>query len=426
VVREQGGTSVVVGRDNRASSVDSEKALLEGLTSTGLIVKTIGMVSTPVLYFAIHHLQGDGGIMITGSHNPKNFNGLKMSLGTSSLYGDAITDLYTRIEQQNFTTGQGRAEEAAVREPYLANLLGKVKLKKKWNIAVDCGNGTAGLYVEELFSRAGVTMTGLFLEPDADYPNHHPDPTVEKNMQDVIAAVKEQKADVGFAFDGDADRLGLVDENGRIVWGDEILVLLSRDLLGRLPGSPIIFEVKCSKRLADDIRKHGGKPEMWKAGHSLIKARMKELNAPLAGEMSGHLFFGEDYYGFDDPFLAALRLLAYMDATGKRPGELLGDLPPTFATPEMRVECTDEAKFAIVETLKQKLEGTPGADMNTIDGLRVEFPDGWGLVRASNTQPVLVTRFEAQSPERRDEIRLLVETALKDAMGVDELIFGGH
>lgn len=426
LVRENGGEAVCVGRDNRTSSVELEKALVEGLNSAGVNALIEGLTCTPAHYFAIHHLKAGGGVMITGSHNPKQFNGFKLNLGPNSLYGDGVQDLLTRIQEGRFTTGQGAATSVSVRGAWLDTLLSKVKLKKNWKVIADAGNGTAGLFIEELFGRAGVDITGMFLEPDADYPNHHPDPTVEKNMHPLIARVKETGADVGFAFDGDSDRLGLVNEQGEIVWGDEILVLLSRDLLSRQPGATVIFEVKCSKRLADDIRAHGGVPDMYKAGHSLIKARMRELGAPLAGEMSGHLFLGEDYFGFDDPFLAALRILAFMDRTGKRPGELLADLPISHSTPELRVETTDAAKFQLVDTLREKLAALPGVTLNTIDGLRVEFPDGWGLVRASNTQPVLVTRFEATTPERLAEIRHTVESLLCEVMGVKTLPFGGH
>lgn len=426
VLREGGTETCVLSRDNRESSEVLGAAMIQGLNEAGITVLDNGLSCTPAHYFAVNHLKAGGGIMITGSHNPKAFNGFKINLGPASIYGEAITALYDRIKAKNYSSGTGRVEKVDIREAWLNKLLSGPKLKKKWKVVADSGNGTAGIFLEEIFQRAGAEVEGLFLEPDADYPNHHPDPTVEKNMEDLIRRVRESEADIGFAFDGDSDRLGIVDEKGTIIWGDEILVLLSRDLLSRHPGATIIYEVKCSKRLGDDIQKHGGIPVMWKAGHSLIKAKMRETGALLAGEMSGHLFFSEDYYGFDDPFFAALKILHMMDRTGKKPSELLADLPTSFSTPELRVEVTDETKFDIVAKLTERMGQHPGATMITLDGLRVEFEDGWGLVRASNTQPVLVTRFEALSQDRLDEIRKLVEDNLKAVMGVDELILGGH
>lgn len=401
---DHGATKVSLGRDCRLSSPILFEALRKGLLSTGLKVVGINMVPTPILYFSLHHLDVGGGIQITGSHNPPEFNGFKVCLGHGSVYGEEIQKIRKILESGGFQGGKGAYEEADVTSPYIECLAGSLKsgpVKRK--VVVDAGNGAASHIAPEIYNRMGFDAIPLFCEPDGHFPNHHPDPTIPENLEDLREKVSETGADLGVAFDGDADRIGVVDRKGQIIWGDRLMVLFSRDLLERHPGAKVIGEVKCSQVLFDDIEKHGGKAIMWKAGHSLIKAKMKEENALLAGEMSGHLFFAEEYYGYDDAIYAGARLLEILSRKEGSLDELLGDIPETFSTPEIRIECPEEKKFEVVKRLAEFFKG--GYEVIDVDGARVLFDGGWGLIRASNTQPVLVLRFEANTEKKLEEIR---------------------
>ncbi len=380
--------------------------------STGITVIDLGVCPTPLMYFSLFHWDLDGGIQVTGSHNPADYNGFKVCLGKEALHGEQIQDLRRRLGAGKFRRAVGRVEQRPVVPVYQADLVERVgRLARPIEVVVDAGNGTAGPVAPSIYDRLGARVRGLFTDMDGHFPNHHPDPTVADNMRDVIRAVRESGAEVGIAFDGDADRIGVVDRGGRIVWGDELLVLFARDVLTRNPGATIVSEVKCSQRLYDDIAKHGGRGIMWKAGHSLLKAKIRETGALLGGEMSGHIFFKERYFGYDDAIYAGARLLDILARTGKRVDELLADLPPAVATPEIRVDCADEVKFRIADRARDRLRAA-GCDIVDVDGVRVRFPHGWGLVRASNTQPVLVLRFEADTAERLAEYRRTVEDAV--------------
>ena len=396
---------VAVGRDNRPSGPALRNALVQGLTDSGADVIDIGVVPTPVLYWALHNLPVAGGIQITGSHNPPEYNGFKLSVGTTSLHGDEIQTLYSYIQRGEFPHGAGTVRDETVLERYTDDIAGRIgALSRPLKVVVDCGNGVGSLVGPELLRRLGATITCLFCESDGTFPNHHPDPTVVENLNDIIASVKATGADIGVAFDGDADRLGVIDEHGNIVWGDHVLILYARDVLVRTgKGQSIIFDVKCSQALPDAITRAGGKPVMWKTGHSLIKDKMRELHAPLAGEMSGHMFFTEGFYGHDDALYGAARLLRIVADSGKSVSELLADVPKYVSTPELRVDVPEEIKFKVVDDAIRHFKTK--YDVVDVDGARVLFGDGWGLVRASNTQPVLVMRFEARTPERLRAIR---------------------
>lgn len=411
-----GKKRIALGRDNRPSSDTYHSALIEGLTKTGRDIIDIGVCPTPLLYYSIFHLNSDGGIMITGSHNPPEYNGFKVCVGPAAIYGDQIQELRRIAEEGCFFEpwAQGKVETYPIIGAYLNEISGKIKLKRPVHIAVDCGNGTASLVAPELFRRLGCNIVELYCWSDGTYPNHHPDPTVAENLEDLIAKVREVQAEVGIAFDGDADRIGVVDDAGKIIWGDQLLVIFARDMLRRRPGAMIISEVKASKVLFDDIARHGGRPLMWRTGHSLIKAKMKEEGAVLAGEMSGHIFFADDYYGYDDAIYAACRLLEIISQSEQPLSALLRDLPPTVITPEIRVECPDEIKFQVVDRLRDFFKEQ--RQVVDVDGARILFEDGWGLVRASNTQPALVLRFEAPNEQRVSEIREAVESVLRKIM----------
>jgi phosphomannomutase/phosphoglucomutase len=416
LTRREGGRRVALGQDVRPSSVRLAAAAERGMVASGLEVERLGVVPTPALYYAVASRELDGGMQVTGSHNPPEFNGFKMTRTKFPVFGAQIQEMRGRIERGQFERGSGSSRERPVLEAYRAMLVERLKVRKGLRVVMDCGNGCAGTVVPETFERMGHRVFPLFAELDGGFPNHLPDPTVPALLVDLQAEVEKQGADLGLGFDGDADRIGAVDARGRIVWGDQILALLARDVLTRVPGAKIVFDVKCSQGLAEDITAHGGQPEMWKTGHSLLKSRLHETGAPLAGEMSGHMFFNEGYFGFDDALFAAGRLLRYIDSTGKRLGELVDTIPRYFATPETRLACPEERKFAIVEELKREFLGR--YHVIDIDGARVEFGDGWGLVRASNTQPALVVRFEARSPERLEEIRaLFMEPLLRLGVG---------
>lgn len=406
VVRRAGGHRVVVGRDGRLTSPSYAAAFARGLKAAGCTAIDAGMIPTPVLYFGIHHLQADGGVSITASHNPAEYNGFKLCLGTKTLFGDAIQDLRRMIEADDFATGDGDGTEVDLVEPYVAMVKERVHLERPLRVAIDAGNGVAGAIAPRLFRELGCDLVELYCDVDGNFPNHHPDPTVEANVRDLRKAVLENGCDVGLGFDGDGDRVGVVDEKGDIVWGDRLTILLARDVLSRNPGATVIFDVKCSKLLADDIAAHGGRPLMWKTGHSFIKQKIREESALLAGEMSGHLFFGERFYGHDDALYAGAKLLEIYSRQSAPFSGQLADLPVTYSTPEIRRPSTEEHKFRLCELLRDELASE--YDVRDIDGVRVEMPDGWGLARASNTGPQIILRFEAQSPERLEEIRDLV------------------
>jgi phosphomannomutase / phosphoglucomutase len=406
---------VSVGRDARLTSNKYADALKDGLRSGGLDVVDLGMTPTPLVYYSLHHLAVDGGIQVTGSHNPSDHNGFKICVGKISIYGDDIQELRHIIESGKFHEApRGLEEHYAIIPPYQEELIKQFgTLPRKLRVVVDSGNGAAGPVAPRIIAALGCDMHDLFSEPDGRFPNHHPDPTVEENMEILIDTVKQDGADLGIAFDGDADRVGLVDQHGRILWGDEMLVLFARDILSERPGAVIVSEVKCSQRLYDDIEKHGGKGIMWKAGHSLLKAKMRETKAALGGEMSGHIFFADRYYGYDDAIYAACRMLEIVARSGKPLAELLGDLPPAVNTPEIRIDCPDALKFEIAERAKEKFRNA-GYDLIDIDGVRVKFAEGWGLIRASNTQPILVMRFEASNAAELAKYRGIVEKVLAE------------
>ncbi|HEX7979672.1 MAG TPA: phosphomannomutase/phosphoglucomutase [Gemmatimonadaceae bacterium] len=413
LMRRRGVTGeVAVGRDNRPSGTKLRDALVAGLTECGVDVVDVGVVPTPLLYWSLFNLGVAGGIMITGSHNPAEYNGFKLCLGTESLHGHDIQELYSLIDTAKAPMA-GRVRTAEVIDRYVEDVAGRIgKLSRPVKLVYDCGNGAAALVAPQLFRALGLDAVGLFTESDGTFPNHHPDPTVPENLEDLIRAVKREGAELGVAFDGDGDRIGLVDGKGRIIWGDHLLILYARDVFAhRGPGVPVIFDVKCSQALPDAIRKAGGVPIMWKTGHSLIKEKMKEMKAPLAGEMSGHMFFADGYYGYDDALYGAARLLKIVADAGRPVHELLADVPEFVSTPEIRVDCGDDIKFALVE--KAVAHFRSRHDVIDVDGVRVLFGDGWGLIRASNTQPILVTRFEARSEARLAEIRAEMEGWLR-------------
>ncbi len=403
-----GAKRIAIGFDARVSSPRFCELLTQGFNETGCDAVLIGRVPTPVLYHAVFTKNVDGGVMITGSHNPPDHNGFKICLGKSTLFGSQIQEIKEIALSGKFSEGAGMVEEIEVLADYEADILSKISLgTRKLKAVVDGGNGMGGVTGVPIYEKLGVELVKLFTEPDSNFPNHHPDPTVTENLQDCIKAVKESNADLGIAFDGDGDRIGVIDENGRIIWGDELMVLLSREILKVKPNSTIIAEVKCSQNLFNDIAKNGGNPIMWKAGHSLIKAKMKETNAALAGEMSGHIFFADRFYGFDDATYAGARVLEILSKTDKKLSELLADLPETFSTPELRVDCADEQKFDVVAKIAEEFAKTN--EVITTDGARILFENGWGLVRASNTQAILVLRFEADSEENLKQIQATVE-----------------
>jgi phosphomannomutase/phosphoglucomutase len=410
--------AVAVGRDNRPSGPMLRDALVDGLTGAGVDVIDIGVVPTPLNYWALHHLPVVGGIQITGSHNPPEYNGFKLSLQKASMHGDEIQRLYALTQRPAAPAAkQGSVREEAVIARYVDDIAEKIgRLSRPMKIVYDCGNGAGALVAPQLFERLGVSGRGLFCESDGTFPNHHPDPTVPENLEDLITAVKADGAEIGIAFDGDADRIGVVDGRGNIIWGDRILILYARDVLERTGrGQAIIFDVKCSQALPTAVENAGGKPVMWKTGHSLIKDKMREMNAPVAGEMSGHMFFTEGFYGHDDALYGAARLLRILADSNASVAEKLADVPDFVSTPELRIDVPEEIKFGLVEKAVRHFRATH--DVIDVDGVRVLFGDGWGLIRASNTQPVIVARYEAETPERLAEIRHEMESWLS-AQGV--------
>lgn len=410
LVRRDGGHTVLVGRDGRLSSPAMASAFASGANAAGCDVLDAGAVPTPMVYFGIHHLTADGGVVITASHNPAEYNGVKMVLGKRTLFGEDIQLIRTMIEDGDFESGRGSVEKVDLVEPYVAMVKERVTIERPVKVVIDAGNGIAGMIAPRLYRELGCEVEEMYCDVDGTFPNHHPDPTVPEAVEDLRARVLEGGFDLGLGFDGDGDRVGLIDENGEIVWGDRLTILLARDVLSRNPGATVIFDVKCSKILADDIAAHGGRPLMWKTGHSFIKKKIREEKALLAGEMSGHLFFGENFYGHDDAVYAGAKL---MEIYARQEGPFsaqLADLPEVFSTPEIRHRSTEEHKFLICERLRDELAAE--YDVIAIDGVRVEFDDGWGLARASNTGPHIILRFEARTEERLAEIRELVESKM--------------
>ena len=412
---QSGAKSVAVARDGRTSAIEMRDAVITGITACGVDVVDIGVCPTPLLYFALFTLPVGGGVMVTASHNPPEYNGFKLSIGKDSLHGRDIQSLKDDIDHSRFVTAQqpGRVSERTIIPDYLAYIQHAFAglNADRVRVVVDCGNGMGGLVGPDALRLLGCGVTAMYVEVDGRFPNHPPDPTVVANLQDLIRKVRETKAHVGVAYDGDADRIGVVDERGEILWGDKLMVLFARDILKAKPGATIISEVKASQTFYDDVAKRGGRPIVWKTGHSLIKAKMKEEQAALAGEMSGHMFFADRYFGYDDAVYASCRLIEILAKAGHPLSSLLADLPPTIATPEIRVDCPDDIKFQVVEAAKKDLARE--YNIIDIDGVRVLFPDGWGLIRASNTQPALVLRFEATTEDALSRIREAVESQVR-------------
>jgi phosphomannomutase/phosphoglucomutase len=397
--------ALAVGRDNRPSGEKLHAALVAGLLASGMDVVDIGIVPTPLAYWSQHNLDVVGGIQITGSHNPPEYNGFKLGLGLNSIFGADIQHIYELAVAGKFPRGKGKLRQEQVIDRYVDDITGRIgKLSRDVKVILDCGNGAGSLVAPRLFPKLGIKPRCLFCESDGTFPNHHPDPTVAKNVEALIAAVKRDRADLGIAFDGDADRIGVIDDQGEIIWGDYLLIVYARDALARTgKGQAIVFDVKASQALPEAVEKAGGIPVMWKTGHSLIEEKMHETRAPVGGEMSGHMFFSEGFYGFDDALYGAARLLRIVADSGKSVRELLADVPRFVSTPEIRVDCPDDKKFGIVDEARQYFSAK--YKVITVDGVRVLFGDGWGLIRASNTQPVLVMRFEARTKEELDEIQ---------------------
>jgi phosphomannomutase/phosphoglucomutase len=411
--RARGSERFAVGRDGRLSGPDLVQALARGLTQAGCDVLDIGQAPTPVLYFATHHLKTGSGVSVTGSHNPPDYNGLKIMIAGETLSGDAIQGLRQRIERNDLlrVPAPGGVNHVDVRAAYLDRITNDVKLARAMRVAIDCGNGVAGAYAPELMQRLGCDATELYCDVDGNFPNHHPDPSKPENLAELIDTVRGGGYDVGLAFDGDGDRLGVVSPEGNIIWADRQMILFARDVLARNPGGTIIYDVKCTRKLDEAIREARGTPLMWKTGHSLIKAKLKETGALLAGEMSGHIFFKERWYGFDDGLYAAARLLELLSRDKRSPQEIFAALPNTVNTPELNLKFAEGEHHAVIKELVQRAS-FPDAKVATIDGLRADFPDGFGLVRASNTTPVLVFRFEGDTPQALARI----QTQFRDLM----------
>jgi phosphomannomutase/phosphoglucomutase len=408
----RGVSALCVGYDGRHSSPGLADAVARGLMASGCNVIHVGAVPTPVLYFATHQLDTGSGVMVTGSHNPSNYNGLKIMLGGETLSGDAIKSLHQRILNGNLAQGTGSQSSEDVRRAYLDTIVGDIAVAAPLKVVVDAGNGIAGELGPMLIDELGCDVIPLYCDVDGDFPNHHPDPGKPENLRDLIAKVEQEGADLGIAFDGDGDRIGVVTNRGRIIWPDRLLMLFARDVVSRNPGADVLYDVKCSRRLAGVISQAGGRPVMWKTGHSLMKAKMRETGALLAGEMSGHIFFAERWYGFDDGLYAAARLLEILGIENRHSDEVFEDFPEDISTPELNVEVTEASKFGIVERLSAQGEFGDGS-ISTIDGVRVEYGDGWGLCRASNTTPALVLRFEAESEEALERIKTVFREQLR-------------
>ena len=412
---DRGKKETSVGRDGRLSSERFKNLIAEGMVEGGMNVVDLGLVPTPLFYFSLFNLGMDGGVMVTGSHNPPEFNGFKVACGKSTLYGEEIQAIRRIIEQERFVRGTGSLREYKnIVEDYYNFLRGNIKLNKSFNVVIDAGNGVGGMVALPIMREMGQRVTELFCDVDGHFPNHFPDPTVEKNIVTLRKTVLETKADVGIGYDGDADRIGVIDNEGNIIWGDYLMIIFARAIFKEKKGAHFVSEVKCSKNLYEDIEKHGGVPIMWKAGHSLIKQKMKEVGAVLGGEMSGHMFFADRFFGYDDAIYASLRLLEIMEKDGRPVSEFLKDLPKLYSTPEIRVTCPDNVKFQVVEKLTEYYRSK--FKIIDIDGVRVLLDDGWGLVRASNTQPILVLRFEAETEAALARIQTMVNEDLDRIM----------
>ena len=420
--RKRGKQAVCIGRDGRLSGPALSQALARGLQKSGVDVIDVGRVTTPMLYFAANHLGTGSGVMVTGSHNPPDYNGLKMMLAGDTLSGDDILALRKRIEVGDLTTGGGAYRTEEISEAYLDRIVGDVKLKRKMRIAVDCGNGVPGAFAPELYRRLGCEVEELFCDVDGTFPNHHPDPSQPENLKDLIAALARGKSEIGLAFDGDGDRLGVVTREGKVIFPDRQLMLFAADVLKRNPGAEILFDVKCTRNLAPWIREHGGKPVMWKTGHSLIKARMKQSGVLLAGEMSGHVFFKERWYGFDDGMYAGARLLEYLSGVPDIQAAF-DALPDSVNTPELQIKLAEGENYALIDKLQKTARFPTAREVITIDGLRVEYEDGFGLARSSNTTPVVVLRFEATDATALKRIQEDFRRVLQEARPGAQLPF---
>jgi phosphomannomutase/phosphoglucomutase len=412
-IQRAAGKKVNLGRDCRLSGDRLHDALLAGLLDSGCDVTDLGVVPTPLVYYSLYHLKADGTVQITGSHNPADYNGFKAGTSKRSIFGEEIQKLYQMIATGDLLTGPGTLKSYDVLPHYVDEIASQFDWERRIKVVLDAGNGTAGPAMHRLLAKLNVDAVEMFFEMDGAFPNHHPDPTVEKNLDYLKRAVVEHKADLGLAFDGDSDRIGAVDEQGRVVWGDYLMLIFAREILSRKPGSTFIGEVKCSQVMYDEIEKLGGKPIMYKTGHSLIKAKMKQEHAELAGEMSGHIFFGDRYYGYDDALYAACRLMEIVANSGRPLSGQTDGLPVTVSTPEIRVDCPDDAKFEVIRLVAERYKKTH--KVIDVDGVRVIFENGWGLARASNTQPVLVMRFEATTPELLATYQAEVEGAVEEA-----------
>ena len=410
-LQQRGRSRLTVGRDCRLTSDLYTKNVIEGLLSTGCDVTDIGVCPTPVLYFSITHFDQQGGVMVTASHNPPEYNGFKLCIGTDSIFGEDIQKIFKIISNASFSQSNGSLFTVNAIAPYKAFVEKNISIPRTLKVGLDAGNGTAGVVAVPVIKNLNCQVHDLYCDMDGTFPNHEADPTVASNLNDLIKLIREKSLDVGIAYDGDGDRIGVVDEKGNIVYGDKLIIIFAREILSRKPGVTFISDVKCSKTLFDDIEKHGGRAIMWKTGHSLIKQKMRLEKAELAGELSGHMFFSDRFLCFDDAIYASCRLIEILSKTGKRISDLLSDVPQTYSTPELRVSCPDEKKFVVVAKVTDFFRQCH--DVIDIDGVRVLFEDGWGLIRASNTQPALVLRFEAMSEKRLAEIRELIESALE-------------
>jgi len=404
VARDAGQQEIVTGRDGRLSGPELSSALIAGLRASGCKVIDVGQVPTPVLYFATQLLKVNSGVMLTGSHNPVGYNGLKMIINDKTLTTVAIEKLYQRIQQKGFHQGQGEIETLDIIEDYISRIASDIQLMRPLKIVIDCANGVAGSVAPQLFNAIGCEVIELYTEVDGNFPNHHPDPTRPENMKDLIAHVQKNEADLGVGFDGDGDRIGVVTQSGKMIWADQLMMLFAMDLLERKPGADILFDVKCSRHLPKVIENNGGNPVMWKTGHSLLKNKMQEMNAELAGEMSGHIFFKERWFGFDDGLYAAARLLEILSKDPRPSNEVFDDLPQSISTPEIKIPIGEIEKFIFMEKFIKKAT-FPGARITTIDGLRADFDQGWGLLRLSNTTPCLIMRFEADKAENLETLQ---------------------
>ena len=409
----QGEPRVAVARDGRLSGPELLDALIRGLVDCGCQVSNLGMVPTPVLYFATNTLPGRTGIMITGSHNPPDYNGFKIVVAGDTLANEQITALKTRIDNGDLASGQGSVEAVDILPAYVDYIRNDVKLARPMKVVIDCGNGVGGVVAQELFEAIGCTVIPLFCDVDGTFPNHHPDPSHRENVEDLIERVRAEQADLGLAFDGDADRVGVITEQGNMIFADRLLMLFAQDVLSRNPGAEVIYDVKCTRHVAAQVRSHGGQPRMWKTGHSLIKKKMRETGALLGGEMSGHMFLKERWFGFDDGLYNGARLVEILSHQARGADELFAGFPGDLATPEINVKVTDESKFGIIQALQAESDWGAEADVATLDGVRVDYPRGWGLVRASNTTPVLVLRFEAESAEELARIQAVFRSRLQ-------------